>query len=246
MALFTDGTISTMEDAAAYESSILDVTATEGIDLQTKLKLAQEELGVELEAFMAGRQIGAALENVVVTEPMKKWHVFQTLTLVYRDAYHRQLNDRHLGKSREYERLARWAWEALFQCGVGMTARPLKKAEKPELTAVDGGGSAAVYYVRVAWSDGKQEGCPSDLAVISVPAGSVAAVKAVSAPAGAMSWSVYAGYSATELARQNDSGLAAGDVWTAPAVGLRTTGAGPGTGQAPEYFVRAGRVLPRG
>jgi hypothetical protein len=245
MALFTDGAISTMEDAAAYESSILDVTTTEGIDLQGKLKLAQEELGVELEGFMAGRQIVAALENVVVTEPMKKWHVFQTLTLVYRDAYNRQLNDRYLGKRREYERLARWAWEALLQCGIGIAARPLKKACKPELSTVVGGGGAAVYYVRVAWSDGKQEGCPSDLAVISVPAGSLAAVKAVNAPAGAVSWSVYAGYAATELARQNEAGLLAGDVWTAPAAGL-ATGAAPGTGQAPDYFVRAGRVLPRG
>jgi hypothetical protein len=245
MALFTDGTMATMEDAAAYESSILDVTATEGIDLQTKLKLAQEELGVELEAFMAGRQIEAALGNVVVTEPLKKWHVFQTLTLVYRDAYNRQLNDRYLGKQREYERLARWAWEALFQCGIGMTSRPIAKADPPELTAVAGNGSAAVYYVRAAWSDGEQEGCPSDVAVISVPAGNLASVKAVNPPARAKSWNLYAGYSAAVLARQNDGPLPAGATWTAPSEGLRT-GAAPGTGQAPEYFVRAGRVLPRG
>ena len=33
MSLFTDSTISTMEDLAAHDSGILDVASTEGIDL---------------------------------------------------------------------------------------------------------------------------------------------------------------------------------------------------------------------
>ncbi len=48
MALFTDGTITTLEDLAAHESGILELAAGEGIDLAAKLRIAQEDIGVEL------------------------------------------------------------------------------------------------------------------------------------------------------------------------------------------------------
>ena len=48
MALFTDGTISTLEELRGYESAVYDVASTERIDLSQKLVLAQQELGIEL------------------------------------------------------------------------------------------------------------------------------------------------------------------------------------------------------
>ncbi len=48
MALFTDGTISTLEELRGYESAIYDVATTERIDLSQKLLLAKQELGIEL------------------------------------------------------------------------------------------------------------------------------------------------------------------------------------------------------
>ena len=40
-----------------------------------------------------------SIEQVVVTPPLKLWHIFRTLEMVYRDAYNSQLNDRYAGQA---------------------------------------------------------------------------------------------------------------------------------------------------
>ena len=40
--------------------------------------------------------------QVVVTPPLKLWHTFRTLEMVYGDAYNSQLNDRYAGKRDEF------------------------------------------------------------------------------------------------------------------------------------------------
>jgi hypothetical protein len=91
MALFTDGPVSTIEDLRAYDSQIGDIASMEGIDVQQKLALAQEDLSIELERLLDGRH---GLEKVVQTPPLKLWHAYRSLELVYRDAYFTHLNDR--------------------------------------------------------------------------------------------------------------------------------------------------------
>ena len=59
MALFTDGNICSTEDLRQYESSILDVASTEGIELEAKLKLAQREIGVAITAFLLEQETGS-------------------------------------------------------------------------------------------------------------------------------------------------------------------------------------------
>ena len=46
MSLFTDGTISTSEDLRVYESSILEVANTEGIELEAKYRRSGWDLGI--------------------------------------------------------------------------------------------------------------------------------------------------------------------------------------------------------
>ena len=70
MALFTDGTISTLEELRGYESGFYDVASIEGIDLSQKLVLAQQELGVELTARLF-REQPEQLGRVVVTPPLQ-------------------------------------------------------------------------------------------------------------------------------------------------------------------------------
>ena len=93
MALFTDG-ISTIQDLAAQDSSVLATAQTENIDLSQKLTLAQQELGIEVTTLLQRSntydwqfwlQPDPQLNNIVVTPPLQLWHVFQTLTLVYQD-----------------------------------------------------------------------------------------------------------------------------------------------------------------
>ena len=50
MALFTDQNVSDISDLIAYEANLPEIAGAEGIDLATKVKLAQTEVGAELEA----------------------------------------------------------------------------------------------------------------------------------------------------------------------------------------------------
>jgi hypothetical protein len=255
MALFTDGSISTIEELVEYESAVLDVARTERIDLTAKLKLAQEELGVELDALLRRRQesenvlwatVRRGLGHVVVTEALHKWHTFRTLSLVYRDAYNRQLNDRFLGKWQEYDKMADWARQSLTNGGVGMTSSPMPRAARPELGTVAGRAAATTYFVSVTWvAQSGIEGAPSTITALTTTMPSALTVMAVDPPATAAGWNVYASCSATGLTRQNDTPMALGQTWTEPAAGL-AKGKPVSCGQRPEMFLRLTGMLNRG
>lgn len=255
MALFTDETLSTIDELLAYESSLLEVARTERIDLTVKLELAREELGIELTLFLVERGggewsgvVGPALElgNIVVTEALKKWHLFHTLGLVYRDAYNSQLNDRYQGKWKEYERRARWAERALYRIGVGVTGDPVAQAAKPVLSSVAGPLPGAVYYARAAWLNANgEEGNPSELAVLSTGANTLLVAETVNPPANAQTWNVYVGLSIGGERLQNETPMPVGQVWTEAATGLKQ-GRAPGTGQAPQWYLRATGGFSRG
>ena len=259
MALFTDGSISTIGDLLGYESAILDVAKTEQIDLTRKLKLAEEEIHVDLQAFLSRQndtgEFDPLLEltavtpwwrinQVVVTEPLHKWHTFRALSLTYRDAYNRQLNDRYQGKWAEYETLVGWASGALFETGVGMVGDPVPRAAQPQITTASGTHAAATYFVSVTWiGHTGAESAPSELLSITVPANNGLIVTAITPPAGAIGWNVYAGYSGADLSLQNVAPLGASQPWIEPATGL-TKGCAVGDGQHPETFLQqSGRRL---
>ena len=143
MALFTDGSISTLADLRAYEHTIVEAAHIEGIDISEKLSLAQREIGLAITGFLLRRhsEIGPhrRLENVVVTEPMAHAHVLHTIALVYRDAYGTQLNDRYASKWREYRSLAEQALRGLFDIGIGLVSAPVPQASTPAIGSAPGG-----------------------------------------------------------------------------------------------------------
>lgn len=245
MALFSDGAISTVGELMAYESALLEVARVEAIDLTAKLRLAGEELAIELAAFLARDESGFSLGQVVVTDALHKWHTFRTLSLVYRDAYNRQLNDRYEGKWKEYDLLAAWAQHALFETGVGVTTNPLPRAGVPAISSAAAAAAAATYYLSVTWRAGLVEGAGSEVTAFPAAEGTVPVVAVSGAPASATGWNVYAGYSDSTLTRQNQAPLGLAETWTAPAAGLRE-GVPLGNGQAPELFLRPRHVFLRG
>ncbi|MCL5746651.1 MAG: hypothetical protein M1541_22420 [Acidobacteria bacterium] len=244
MALFTDGGIGTLEDLTGYDSGLLGVVGPEGIDTTKKLSLAQQEVGVELEAVLP--RAGVALVNVVVTTPLRMWVVFKTLELVYRDAYHNQLNDRYKGKWQEYRELAQWAQQKLLETGVGIATEPLPRPVLPELEAVAGALEEGTYYVCMAWANAAgEESAASEWNTAAVGAGAGLTITPGTAPAGACGWNVYAGTSAESMRLQNDNPLPPGAAWTwvGPA---RVEGREPGDGQTASYTRALPRILQRG
>ncbi len=250
MALFTDGTIAALADLADHESGVLDMASTEGIDLGVKLRLAQEEIGVEIssasERLAFYGTSGLALGNVAVTAPLKLWHVFHALELAYRDAYGNELNDRYKNKLNHYRELSQWASETLFQAGVGIVWNPVPTAGEPELGYVAGPQNEGSYYVRMSWVNGTgEEGTPGATAMLATPTGSLLTVRARIAPATAVGWNVYAGTSIDGISLQNPNPLRVEETWTEASTGL-INGRLPGTGQEPNCLRGLPRILQRG
>lgn len=254
MALFTDGNISTLENLSGEDSGILDVANTEGIDLSLKLALAQDELAIELGSWLARSRVtswswpnGAPacgppnLNNIVVTPPLRMWHTFYTLALVYRDAYYNQLNDRYLAKWNEYKEQMKWASGMLFQAGAGLVWDPIPVAEPPALTAVAGTQPATTYFVAIAWLNARgEEGAAGATASLTTLSQHVIQVTPQNNPANARTWNVYAGLGTESLTLQNSAPLDVTQVWVEPNTGL-VTGRAPSNGQDPNSY----RVLPR-
>lgn len=254
MALFSDGPVSTVEDLTAHDSQLLDVAGTEGIDVTRKLALAQDDIGVELAVLLnklsfVDQPFWTApvmtMGNVVVTPPLKLWHTYLTLEMVYRDAYNNQLNDRYAGKRDQFHQMAEWAAEKLIQSGVGMTARPVAQAATPQVTAIAGALPDGTYYVSASWLNSLgEEGASATPASITIAA-SALQVEAGVPPENATNWNVYMGREAGTMVLQNQAPIGAGVAWQQTAA-LVTAGRAPGEGQAPALLKPVPRVIQRG
>ena len=253
MALFTD-TISTIQDLMNQDSSVLTTAENENIDLNEKLTLAQQDLGIDLTTLLQRSNTydwqfwlepNPQLNNVVVTPPLQLWHVYQTLMRVYQDAYYNQLNDRYKGKRDQFQLLAKWAVGKLIETGIGIVGDPIPQAAAPQLTSIPGGQPATTYYAAVSWLNAEgEEGQAGDASCLDVTAGNALAVQPVSPPGNAAGWNVYVGLSASGLALQNTSLLALDQIWVQS--GPVATGRAPASGQAPDYLRALPRVIQRG
>lgn len=255
MALFTDGPIISTADLQKCENGIFSMASMEAIDLGGKIALAQDEIANQLIRFLLRRmprrnvQWPAPrmrdLKDVVVTEPLRQWHVHQALAMVYRDAYNNQLNDRYQGKWTEYEQLAKTSFENYFRLGVGMVASPIAKASIPVLSTAAGIASAGTFYKAVAWVNILgQEGCLSAVAEITTSDGQIVTVAPVNPPVHATGWNAYVGISPETVSLQNSEPIGINSTWTM-ALGLQQ-GVAPGRGQVPSWFIVDDRVIQRG
>jgi hypothetical protein len=188
--------------------------------------------------------VPVAVEQVVMTPPLKLWHVFRTLEMVYADAYNSQLNDRYGGKRDEYREMVKWAHNQTIQSGLGIATDPVKQAATPVVRASAGGLTDGAYYVAIAWTNAAgEEGASSAPAMIQV-SGSSFAVE-TSTPPKVTGWNVYSGTSLATMTMQNVQILAPGQTWVQPDA-LSTTGRRAGSGQAPNYWVQVPRTIQRG
>jgi hypothetical protein len=248
MALFTDGEVSSIEDLRGHDTQLLDVANVESIDVTRKLQLAQEEIAAEVATLLdRSARFSAAIDSgrVVVTPPLRLWHTYLTLEMVYRDAYRSQLNDRYAGKRDEFHGMAKWAYDKVIQTGLGIANDPIVRAASPRVQPVSGGLADGTYYVAAAWTnESGTEGAVSTPVTIEI-AGSSFAATVAAAPANAKGWNVYAGSMPQGLTLQNDSPLGLGQPWKQPDV-LSTGERAAGSGQAADYLLPVPRTMMRG
>ncbi len=254
MALFTDG-ISTIQDLTSQDSSVLTTAQTENIDLAIKLTAAQQELGIELTTILQQSntydwqfwlQPQPQLNNIVVTPPLQLWHVFQTLLMIYQDAYFNQLNDRYKSKRDQFQQMAKWAMDKLIETGMGIASDPIPQAAAPQLTSIPGGEPGSTYFVSTSWLNTEgEEGQAGLPGCLTTAAGTALVAQPVNQPSNATGWNVYIGLTAGTMTLQNATPLALNQVWV-QAGPVFAAGQGPSSGQAPDYLRALPRIIQRG
>src|SRR4051812_38341217 len=143
MALLADGRVSTLDRLQAIDASVVEVARIERVDLDKKLMMAAEEVGLRIKKFLiefglASRVMGSDgevdLGKIVVTPGLGRWHALETLSMAYSDAFFSQLNDRYKGKWQHYRTLATEAASLLFDTGIGGVSEGVRKAATPVVT----------------------------------------------------------------------------------------------------------------
>jgi hypothetical protein len=259
MALFTDAGVVTINDLLQYEGTLVQVASDHDINVETKIGLATSGISDRLmlwllniggsdPQFLTRRLIG--LSTVVVTDPLRRWVVFESLSRIYAEAYNLQLNTRFQGKWTEYQQEAQLAADYAFQSGIGIVFNPLPEPGLPLVSIQTGTSGAAALYVQTTWVDSKGgESAPSPVNGLILAAGSSITVAmaegSVGAPPAAVGWNVYIGVDQGSATRQTSVPQQIGSTWELPASGI-TSGSVAGQGQMPNFFIRTSKQILRG
>lgn len=259
MALFTDADVVTLDDLLEFETSLVQVASSHGINVETKIRLSTGAISDKLMLWLlrAGasdpqylnrRLLG--LSTVVVTPPMERWICLDSLARFFGEAYNVQLNTRFQGKWTEYQNEASEAEELTFMSGIGIVYNALPKPAMPLVSIMNGTAPAVAMFIETAWTDNHgNEGATSPVNGLILNGASTIAVAmaegALDAPKAAIGWNVYAGTSDSDLTRQNSMPLPIGSTWQLPNTGL-IDGAGSLNGQQPNFYIALPRTIQRG
>jgi hypothetical protein len=259
MALFTDADIITLDDLIPFETSLVQVASSHGINVDTKIQLATNAISDRLMLWLLN--VGASdpqwlnrrilgLSTVVVSPTLQRWLCFDSLSRFFAEAYNVQLNTRFEGKWKEYQTAAKDAAEMVFMSGVGIVYNPLPKPAMPLVAIETGTVSPAALYIQTAWTDSQgDEGALSPVNGVILDGSSSIVVAmsegALDAPAAAVGWNLYAGTTDSDVTRQNNASLPIGSTWVLPNTGL-IDGPQPINGQQPNFYIPLSRQIQRG
>ena len=254
MALLVDGSWCEPDELQAYDGSATNVAAEEGIDLSAKMALSEAWITDKVDDFLRWEsnygpggcaQCGLSVKNAVVDDRLKRWHLTNTLALLYRDASFSQVNDRFQKKCSAYETDAARFKDAYFNSGVPYASNPVRRPAAPTVTVTAGHLAAAAYFVATSQVDVcGNESALSDITSTQASDGNVITVVTNGVAAGSR-WNVYAADNNGVMRRQNDVPMEIGVAWTIPDTGL-IDGVVAANGQVATGRVRPRRLMPRG
>jgi hypothetical protein len=239
MAMLLDGPPSTIADLTLRDSDLLNVSVSEGVDLTAKLQLAATDIGMSVESMLLStlptyntfRHAFPSLRHIAVTPPMKLWHTYATLRLVYQDLYYSRLNDRYQAKVKMFSEQEGRALDDLRTTGLGVVFDPLPQSLAPNIAVAETTDSGGTMYVAVTFVNQRgEEGLMSVPIEVDTQDQSAATVTIAALADNAVGWNLYAGLSPDALRRQNSQTLDP-VASTILAPGRLSAGRKPGTGQ---------------
>jgi hypothetical protein len=247
--------------------------STHGINVESKTALALASIGDRLLARLlhAGTNTGGLLSsislssarilpprsgwslnlnNVVVTDQLKRWICYEVLAQCFAEAYNVQLNDRYREKWLDYASRAKTTEQSVYELGIGIVYQPLPQPGTAQTTTGSGSLTAGIVTVQTAWTDGSgNESMLSPLVPVTLADNSSLTVKAQAGnkpvPAWAIGWNVYIGANGASPSKQNTAPIALNTSWTAPGAGF-IEGGSPKDGQQPDAYLLDSQRLIRG
>src|SRR5579863_6144723 len=162
MSLFTDPNVITLDDLLQFESSLVQISTTHAIDVETKITLAVNAISDKLmlwllnssasdPQFIQRQRLG--LSTVFVTPTLYRWLCFDALSRFFAEAYNVQLNTRFQGKWTEYQQESQAASNMVFMSGIGIVYKPLARPGMPMLNITSGNALAESLFVQTTWVD---------------------------------------------------------------------------------------------
>jgi hypothetical protein len=248
MALLVDGNVLGVDDLRLHDSSLLDMTSLEGIDLTSKCIVAQREIEERLKSVLRREEPATLVDvtQIVVTEGLRRWIAFRTLELVYQDAHFSQLNDRYGARWKQYCQLSRAAELEYLNGGIGITTSPLHKPAAPEITLDLGSLAPGTYFIRTTWVNSLgREGEPGPITTVTTNGSQSLSVRAKGDALNAIGWHIYAGQNEDAFCRQSASPLPLDTNWD-KAGGTLSPGPGTDCGQSASVFLIPSRAFRRG
>lgn len=257
MSLFVDGPIATVDLLSQYDSNVLTVSAAEGINLTGKISLAHEAMHLELQRLIRRSEFCSeqwlwvshrGIENVVWSKSLRVWQVYESLALIYRDAYYSQLNDRHRARAEEYTVLASKSRRDLVEYGLGLASHPVRRPQQPVTALVPASEVGGTYYFSVTYLNNlSQESSGSSLLSVDVTDGNAADLTlGFPLTSNVTAWNLYAGMAPEQMFKQNDQPLLPATDWCyLPSLAI-TSGMGIPEGQLPDQHWPLNRFLQRG
>lgn len=252
MALLIEETISCLADWMAYESKLMVLSAQESASVEKKGELARNEVRTEVLAFLArhtnqsDQAIRRLVDQVHVSEPIRRWHIFLTLSLYYADVASLQASVLHREQSKYFEMRADEARDQSFAIGLGIVSDPIPSAFEPSISVSGEVDLNRLVRGRVRFLNAAgDEGSPSgEFPVPMSVAGSVT-LRFEELPAGATAWRLYLSEDSFVFTSLAEEGFSAGqNVVLPPAFETQGPQLLPG-GQQPDRFIRNSRSLGR-
>ncbi len=256
MALLNEETISCLADWIAYESKLMVLSTQESASVEKKGELARNEIRTEVLAFLARNttQGDAAIRKLVdqvhVSEPVRRWHIYLTLSLYYSDLASLQASVLHREQSKYFELRADEARDQAFTTGLGIVSNPIPPATEPSIqlpaeTDMDRLVRGRVRFLNAAGAEGAAS---AEFPVPMAVAGSVNGTVTLSfdeLPEGVASWRLYLAEDSDVFSSLAVAGFAAGfNVVLPPA--FETVGPQlRNSGQMPDRYIRYSRNLGR-
>ena len=253
MAMLLDGPPSTIEDLTCWDSDLLNLAASEGIDLTAKLELAAGAISRAVETMLISAlpSYGAIrhfpeVRHIAVTPPLKQWHTCATLRLIYQDLYYSRLNDRYKAKMTIFRDEESQALDDLRTTGLGVVYDPLPQALPPNVGSAPTSDVGGSMYVAITFVNQRgEEGLISIPVEVDTPDGTAATLTLAALADNAVGWNLYAGLLPDQLTRQNSQRL---EPMASPqlAPGRLSTGAKPNSGQHANVLHPVPRRILRG